>query len=77
MLNCTTQYIHGYMNYVEGMIEKYIVRPRLLPKSLGCGKNFPGPTKLMSVEQVCCVVIRVRAILCFRLNIGSIYCPVS
>lgn len=28
------------------------VRPRQLPKSLGCGKNFPGKSKLATVGQV-------------------------
>eukprot|EP00118_Oscarella_pearsei_P010775 m.68196 g.68196 ORF g.68196 m.68196 type:complete len:582 (+) comp35498_c0_seq4:2-1747(+) len=28
------------------------VRPRLLPKSIGCSKNFPGSAKLASHEQV-------------------------
>ncbi|KAK3745543.1 hypothetical protein QZH41_012463, partial [Actinostola sp. cb2023] len=28
------------------------VRPRQLPKSVGCGKNFPGKTKLATVAQV-------------------------
>ena len=36
--------------------DREVVRARQLPKSLGCGKNFPGPTKLKSVEQVCYVV---------------------
>ena len=29
------------------------VRPRQLPKSTGCGKNFPGKSKLATGEQVC------------------------
>ena len=28
------------------------VRPRQLPKSTGCGKNFPGKSKLATGEQV-------------------------
>ena len=30
------------------------VRPRQLPKSTGCGKNFPGKSKLATGEQVRC-----------------------
>ena len=33
-------------------VDREPVRPRQLPKSLGCGKNFPGKGKLATTDQV-------------------------
>lgn len=33
-------------------VESEAVKPRQLPKSIGCSKNFPGKTSLATKEQV-------------------------
>ncbi|XP_065831259.1 DNA polymerase eta-like isoform X2 [Oscarella lobularis] len=44
------------------------VRPRQLPKSIGCSKNFPGPTKLVSHEQVKYWLLVFAEEICERLD---------
>lgn len=40
------------------------MRPRQLPQSLGCGKNFLGPAKLTTKEQV----VHVYSVYCMGVN---------
>jgi DNA polymerase eta len=44
------------------------VRPRQLPKSIGCSKNFPGKTKLMCHEQIKHWFTKFAEELCERLE---------
>lgn len=44
------------------------MRPRQLPQSLGCGKNFLGPAKLTTQEQV----VRLYSVYCMGVNTACI-----
>ena len=45
-------FVSEWLYQVSRGVDHEPVRPRQLPKSTGCGKNFPGKTKLATGEQV-------------------------
>lgn len=67
-LNSHHSVAREWLSQISHGVDHEPVRPRQLPKSTGCGKNFPGKTKLATGEQVLIKYRTVHVLLSFMIN---------